>query len=165
MGIKQITWIINDANFVHDTPRRRKLLTQSTSHLFSGKLLKYIVEIKLVARGGKHENNECHTTRLGTRPPNRRFSARGLWTWWKSSESPVSVKHREKEKQIYPYRRSIWGLWVNSLFAPDAVFPVMLWREMRSCRNLWRSSPKNSYYASVTVNRTKRPTRVSGAAC
>lgn len=62
MGIKQITWIINDQNFVPDTPRKKQLLlTQPTSHLFYGKLLKYVLEIKLLVRGGKHENNECHS--------------------------------------------------------------------------------------------------------
>lgn len=81
-------------------PLRRKwlLLTQSTSHLFYGKLLKYIVEIKLVARGGKHENNECHT-RVGER--DLQIGVLLLVDCGhdeKSGEPPVSVKHREKEK-------------------------------------------------------------------
>lgn len=62
MGIKQITWIINREHFVPDTLRKKRpLLTQSTSHLFYGKLLKYILEIKLLVQGEKHENNECHS--------------------------------------------------------------------------------------------------------
>lgn len=61
MGIKQITWIINQEHFVPDTLRKKwLLLTQSTSHLFYGKLLKCILKIKLLMWGGKHENNECH---------------------------------------------------------------------------------------------------------
>lgn len=62
IGIKQITWIINDKNFVTVTQRNKQLLlTQSTSHLFYGKLLKYVLEIKLLVQGGKHKHLECHS--------------------------------------------------------------------------------------------------------
>lgn len=62
MGIKQITWIINHEHFVPDSLRKEQLLlTQSPSHLFYGKLLKYMLEIKLLVQEGKHENNECHS--------------------------------------------------------------------------------------------------------
>lgn len=62
MGIKQITWITNRKHFLPDTLRKKQLLlTQSTSHLFYGKSLKHILEIKLLVLWGKHKNNECHS--------------------------------------------------------------------------------------------------------
>lgn len=75
MGIKQIAWIINRQHFVPGTLRRKwLLLTQSTSHLFYGKLLKWIFGIKLLVQKGKHGNNECHNpaiTEQGFQSENR----------------------------------------------------------------------------------------------
>lgn len=98
MRIKQITWIINHEHFVPDTLRKQQLLlTQSTSHLFYGKLLKYILEIKLLVRGGKHENNECRS------PSSRKY----VFRWEKNRDLPLTYgQNNNKKRCLFPLHSS-----------------------------------------------------------